>query len=192
MKIDLEQLYNGYVLSFHTLSIPVFENWRDQAQFTHQIISYWARVGLSLGYYSWCEADDRKDIGWYDLSLQHSKTDNPYVLHIEVENQSDRIKHTLSKLNKSKDPYKLGVLFNNNEYDKDMWDNELQKITTSNALIITTWWKTEEELERDEFSTTVTGHIINDGSIHSLQPAYLLWGKYGTLRMVFKEYPNWK
>ena len=189
-KLNLYQLYRGYILSFHSLSIPVEKDRRNWDLFTHKIISYWSNVGLSLGFYPWCE-EERRDLGWYS-----NRDEDECILHLETENSPSRIKHTISKLKKSKEKYKVGIIFiTDKDFTTDNLKKELKQINIGETLIISTWWNKEvdsqESGDHEQYYYLVTGHLIENGTISDLEEAECIWDKYGTLRMIFKEEPNW-
>ena len=151
--INLEQLYRGYVLSFDSLCIPIDEYKKNRPLFTHQVISYWSRTGLSLGFKPWCE-EERMDLAWYD------EDDEP-VLHLESENDVHRLENTIKKLNESAIEFKVGIIHASTEYD-DGWTSEIiEDADRNNYLYICTWWK-PDEMVGDHYRYLVTGHLIEN------------------------------
>ncbi len=183
-NLNLEQLYRGYILSFQSLGVQVYKSARNRPLFTHQVISYWAKVGFALGFYPWCE-DMRKDLGWY----MH---DDKCVLHLESENDHKDIIETLKALNKSDAMYRIGVLFKNEKYNEDKWSKQLTKLLKKEkkTLVITTWWK-QEEAKDSAYHYLVTGHTVISGRVKSLQKACCVWPKFGTLGIIFPKEPNY-
>ena len=185
---SLYQLYRGYILSFNSFSIPIEKNNRNWPLFTHKIISYWSNVGLSLGFYPWSEESNR-DLAWYSNG-------DKCILHLETENNPTRIKHTIKKLAESDEKYKIGIVFvTDKSFTENDLNNEIRRINYGEVLIITTWWKHESDYiesgKYQQYCYPVTGHLIKGGTAEELERATCVWGKYGTLRMIFQAEPNW-
>ena len=202
MNIEIERLFIGFIRSFHLLNITIDKGFRNRSLFTHEVISYWGRVGLSLGYLPWCEeptgeTDKRKrDLGWYDIENEE------YVLHLETENNPGRIEHTIEKLRYSGEEYRIGIIFAKAADSLSHLEKQLKQIKTGTTLIITTWWgenraegPTDEDgnLEENESWYKVTGHIVESGHVKLIdREAFLVWPQYGnTLKMIFKNDTNW-
>ncbi len=185
--LNLHQLYRGYVLSFSSNNIPIDwdEDDYNRPLFTHKILSYWSNVGLSLGFYPWCE-ESQRDLGWYSK-------ENNCILHLESENSSERIEKTITKLAESTEKFKIGIIFvgeSSKFEEKDLFD-KLSAIKNDEALIITTWWNQESEVIKDQqYNCLVTGHLIKKGIVENLEKAICVWDKYGSLRMIFQDEPN--
>ena len=118
-NIGAKQLLTGFVNSFNSLLLPVEGEDFDQSQETRAILDYFRRLGLALGYYPWCE--NRKcDLEWErDPDWDHSSKKD-VVLHLESENNPDRVSHTLHKLmNQSQADLRIGLVWAINHVPSD-------------------------------------------------------------------------
>jgi len=187
--INLKQLYRGYVLSFHSLGVQIYENERNRPLFTHQVISYWARVALSLGYYPWA-GEGKRDLAWYEKTGKGHQN----ILHIESENSLQRREHTLEKLKKSSEEYRIGIIFvgAKAQLDEETLKEQLeQDFKEHKTLIITTWWNRKIEKSDIEGTYTVTGHYIESGTVTSFEESHLIWREHGFLEIIFPNEASW-
>lgn len=195
-SLDLEQLYRGFVLSFSSLGIQVYNTRYNAPLFTHQVIDYWARVGLSLGFYPWAEYQYRDLEWWYpDPQLKGDldpQTAYKAALHLESENSPGRMEYTVRKLAGSSAPYAVGLVHTAREADVQSALSASESLVTDGRklLVIAVLWA-EPKVSADEAFYDYRVRAWQRPHQRDLPEAWLSWPRSGALTMHFQREVNW-
>ncbi len=91
----MEDLFSGFIRNYSSFGIRDDTNW---TKWTHKILGFYAQLGRMLGAYVEYEWNSL-DLIWF-WSLKEKEAGEPW-LHVEHENDPDRLKNLLGKIDES-------------------------------------------------------------------------------------------